>query len=455
MFLTFADTLQNPSNTKATSNPFTVLINNQSAEIQDSSSSDNYVKITLNSSTVINADDTISVSYSIDSTPENSLYNLYLSDATDFALWVPDFTTPVTQAASSTNAPTLLEAVAISNVITLTFDQLLSSSNSPGGNQFIVTVNNSNNFITVNDKVDIENNSVILPLLEPIGQGDIVTVSYISGDGILANSNNIPVAPFTTSDVLTTFTNPGTVIKTLLATPSTSSVSIAYPSSIIGTSGLNYDPAVYFDQATNQVFAAWVNVDSSQIQNQLIPGQDYSNLEIINQALQSSTIYFSVASLDDLGDLGPNAQIIPWSVAAPIPQQTGQNTNVTLGLEPDGSIMAAWLNTILNNNGTPVTTIYYSKLNSSSGWSEPARILPDINPDPFTPLTISTINQNPAIFWTESAPASYRQLVLNAAPSVYLRLGERTGTVARNSGQFQAAANGTYSGSFTLGKLEP
>ncbi|WP_228016687.1 SwmB domain-containing protein [Synechocystis sp. LEGE 06083] len=453
IFLTFADTLQNPSNTKATSNPFTVLINNQSAEIQDSSSSDNYVKITLNSSTVINADDTISVSYSIDSTPENSLYNLYLSDATDFALWVPDFTTPVTQAASSTNAPTLLEAVAISNVITLTFDQLLSSSNSPGGNQFIVTVNNSNNFITVNDKVDIENNSVILPLLEPIGQGDIVTVSYISGDGILANSNNIPVAPFTTSDILTTFTNPGTVIKTLLATPSTSSVSIAYPSSIIGTSGLNYDPAVYFDQATNQVFAAWVNVDSSQIQNQLIPGQYYSNLEIITQALQSSTIYFSVASLDDLGDLGPNAQIIPWSVAAPIPQQTGQNTNVTLGLGPDGSIMAAWLNTILNNNGTPVTTIYYSKLNSSSGWSEPARILPDINPDPFTPLTISTINQQPAIFWTESAPASYRQLVRNADPSVYLRLGERTGTVARNSGQFQAAANGTYSGTFTLGEM--
>lgn len=458
IILTFADTLVNLINTnKATSNPFTVLINNQSVEIQDSSSTGNYVAISLNSSTVIDADDTISVSYSIDSTLENSLFNLYLSDATDFALWVPDFTTPVTQAASSTNAPTLLEAVAISNVITLTFDQILSSSNLPPGSQFKVTVNNSDNFITVINEVTIENNSVTLPLSEPIGQGDIVTVSYSSGAGTLVNSNNIPVAPFTTSDILTTFANPGTVIKTLLATPSTSSVSIAYPSSIIGTSGLNYDPAVYFNQATNQVFAAWVNVDSSQIQNQLIPGQYYSNLEIITQALQSSTIYFSVASLKDLGDLGPNGQIIPWSVAAPIPhQQTGQNTNVTLGLGPDGSIMAAWLNTTLDNNGTPTTTIYYSTLNqndSSPVWSAPVPILPDINPDAFTPLTISTINQQPAIFWTESSPASYRQLVLNAAPSVYLRLGERTGDVARNSGQFQAAANGTYSGTFTLGEM--
>ncbi|BFM40401.1 SwmB domain-containing protein [Synechocystis sp. LKSZ1] len=451
--LTFADSLNNDSSAQPGISQFQVLINNQATTIQDVFTSGNNVIITVNSNTIIDANDTVSVSYNIDATPGNSLNNLNLSDATDFAFWVPDFTMSVTPASSPTEAPMVLAGVAISNVLTLTFDQPLNPTNPPAPSQFRVTVNNANTVIDVTN-VGVENNSVVLRLTAPIGQGDIITVIYGLGSGTLVNSNSIPVSPFTTSDILTTFTNPGTVIKTLLATPSTSGVSIADQTSIIGTSGLNYDPVVYFNQATNQVFAAWVNVDSSQIQNQAIPGQEYSNSEMINQALQSSTIYFSVASLDGLGT---NSQTIPWSVATPIANQIGQDTNVTLGLGPDGLIMAAWLNTQLNND-TPTTTIYYSTLNSSAGthppaWSAPTALLPNINPDPFTPLTIGTINQNPAVFWTESAPASYRQLVLNAAPSVYLRLGERNGTVARNSGQFQAAANGTYSGNFTLGEM--
>ncbi|MBE9176482.1 hypothetical protein IQ225_16300, partial [Synechocystis salina LEGE 06155] len=52
--------------------------------------------------------------------------------------------------------------------------------------------------------------------------------------------------------------------------------------------------------------------------------------------------------------------------------------------------------------------------------------------------------------WTESTASSYRDLVIDASPFIYLRLGEREGTVARNIGKFQGAVNGTYNGTFSL-----
>ncbi|MBE9176481.1 hypothetical protein IQ225_16295, partial [Synechocystis salina LEGE 06155] len=310
--------------------------------------------------------------------------NLNLSDATDFVFWIPDFTQSVTFAGNNTAAPILLNGVVISNVLTLVFDQQLGT-NIPNPDQFSVTVNNASNSIEVSN-ITVEGNSVVLSLDEIIGQGNLVTVSYTLSSNVADNLSNdvtgngqeiIYVDSFTTNEILTTFTNPGTVIKTAIASTS----NLTNLTSIIGTSGLNYEPTVFYDQSTNQVFAAWVNIDSSQISNLQIPGENYSNSEIINNAIQSSNIYYSI--------LNSNNQ---WSVAAPIvTNQPGQDTNVTLGLGPNGDLMAAWLNS-QSNNGQVTTTINWSTWdNSTATWSTPQALLSNINPDPFTPLTISAL----------------------------------------------------------------
>ncbi|MBD2651906.1 FG-GAP repeat protein, partial [Synechocystis sp. FACHB-383] len=153
-------------------------------------------------------------------------------------------------------------------------------------------------------------------------------------------------------------------------------------------------------------------------------------------------IYYSV--------LGPDNQ---WSLAQPIAAvQTGQDQKVTLGAGPNGELLAAWLNTQQESNGETPTTIYWSSFNGTT-WTTPQTLLSEISPDAFTELNISTINGQPAIFWTESQPASYSNLVVEQDPVVYLRLGELSGTTAINEGQSGPSFNGNYSGNFTLNQI--
>jgi len=142
-------------------------------------------------------------------------------------------------------------------------------------------------------------------------------------------------------------------------------------------------------------------------------------------------------------------------VAAPLAgQQAGTDGQVTLGVGPNGDLMAAWLNTQTDSNGEITTTIYYSLWqegsNNTYSWSTPVSILSAITPDPFTALSISSLDGNPAIFWTETQPASYSELVLESEPVIYLRLSDLSGTTARNEGLLPGSANGVYSGSYTL-----
>ncbi|MBD2651905.1 FG-GAP repeat protein, partial [Synechocystis sp. FACHB-383] len=153
-------------------------------------------------------------------------------------------------------------------------------------------------------------------------------------------------------------------------------------------------------------------------------------------------IYYSV--------LGPDNQ---WSLAQPIAAvQTGQDQKVTLGAGPNGQLLAAWLNTQQQSNGNTSTTVYWSSFNGTS-WTTPQTLLSEISPDAFTELNISTINGQPAIFWTESQPASYSNLIVEQDPVVYLRLGELSGTTAINEGQSGPSFNGNYSGNFTLNQI--
>ncbi|QHV01360.1 SwmB domain-containing protein [Synechocystis sp. CACIAM 05] len=416
--------------------------------------------VTLTLEQAIATTDTVTVSY----TPTNSYgtdsNNLNFTDPTNTTFWISPFDN---LAALVEDSPTVAPAPLVvesndnnyngygsANILVIPFDQtlLIPDQGEISADAFTVVVNGQ--LVTV-EQADVNATSVILSLETSaqgstfyIPQGNLVSVSYDAAIGGLTGSNNQLVNDFSTSAILTTPPNPSTVIKTAFSPFGNAGISAI--STIPGTSGMNFDPVAFLYEGSN--FLVWVNADTSDIPNLLVPGQIYTDnqAQLINNSLQATDIYYSVLGL------GTDNQ---WSVAAPLAgQQAGTDGQVTLGVGPNGDLMAAWLNTQTDSNGETTTTIYYSlwqpNSNGSSPWSTPVSILSEITPDPFTGLTIASLNGNPAIFWTETQPISYSELVLESDPVVYLRLSNLSGTTAQNEGLFGGAANGVYSGNYTL-----
>ncbi|WP_223342174.1 SwmB domain-containing protein [Synechocystis sp. PCC 7339] len=405
---------------------------------------------------------TISVSYNLVASDGSNSSNLVYIDPTGTTFWLEKFTDLSVDLINNTSAPTVLDLDVNGNTyngygsnqtVVIAFDQELSFTSENDqlpSDDFSVLINGKGVGVV---QAIINETSVVLTLDNSvqIGQGNIVSVTYTSDpDNPLKGTNNQVVASFSTSNILTTPTNSGTVIKTAFSPFGDSGISEI--TAIPGTSGLNFDVAstlyTYTDPNTKQTkqinVLAWVQVDNDDLTIQQIPGQIYSSdqVEKINTAVSQSDIYYSV--------LGPNNQ---WSLAQPIATvQTGQDQKVTLGAGPNGELLAAWLNTQQGSNGDTSTTIYWSSFNGST-WTTPQTLLSEISPNAFTELNISTINGQPAIFWTESQPASYSNLVVEQDPIVYLRLGELSGTTAINEGQSGPTINGNYSGNFTLNQI--
>ncbi|MBJ7899383.1 MAG: hypothetical protein GC158_05575 [Cyanobacteria bacterium RI_101] len=400
--------------------------------------------VALNLASPINSGETVTVSYRLNSDPNESADNLFLTDVTGTTLWIPAFEN-VAVANNNDGAGQPLAAVAtlttyqgnIATALTLTFAQNIDSS-SLDLSQFSVYANNQS--LTVEPNYASSQNALSLILGEPVRQGDLISVYYSpneNNEGALKDSNGLPLNSFEVQQVVTAPAVASAVIKT------TTNASNAKLESIPGTgNSLDFDPAAIAYNGQNIV--AWARVDSGNLNNQAIPGQIYSEEDAaqINQALSASDIYYSLY----------NPTLGLWSVAAPIAlDQAGQDQKVTLGLGPDNEVIAAWLNTTNDNNET-TTSIYWSTFDGA-GWTTPTPVLAEITPDAFTELSIEMLGGEPAVFWTESQPSAYSSLVLADNPLIYLRLEELTGTVANNLGTLGSAANGAYTGTVTLKQM--
>ncbi|MBE9193820.1 FG-GAP repeat protein [Synechocystis sp. LEGE 06083] len=452
IYLVFADNLKNDSANPPSNSQFVIKTSDgNSINPTNVSLAQNTVTLTLNNS--VNASQVVAVAYSLSGINFSS--NLSLTDATNTSFWIPDFSNNIQLASESNTAPTTLPGSILSNLLTIPFNQTLNVNQIPNGDQFKVTVNGNVNSPINITSVTVNDTSVTLVLNQIIGQGQLVTVTYTpnsNGDNNLVSNASTPqtVAQFSTNNFLTTASSSSTVIKTAFSPFGDSGISSI--TTIPGTSGVNSDVAaiLYTNPSTQTVqnVVAWVNVDTSALSVQAIPGQNYGPNEValITSAAQQSDIYYAV--------LGPDNQ---WSLAAPIfPSQPGQDQKVTLGVGPDDSLLAAWLNTQLNSNGDPHTTIQFATFNGTR-WTAPTTLggaNPSINPNSFSELSISSLNGQPVIFWTESQPPSYSNLVSEQNPLLYLRLGELSGTTAINQGQLSLQGNGTYSASgYTLDQV--
>jgi len=462
IYLTFGQDLNNEqtNNSLPETTQFTVYINGTPLTngVESLSVSEN--TLVLSTGQTITSTDTVTVSYSLNSPNVTGSANLNFTDPTNTTFWISPFDNLATTVVNNSSvAPSLLDVefngnnyngYASASFLVIPFDQTIQSPSSTPGevatDAFTVLVNGQSVAVS---QADVNDTSVVLSLGSSsdnpfyILQGSLVSVSYDAATGGLMGSNNGPlVNNFTTSAILSTPPNPSTVIKNAFSPFGNAGISAI--SSIPGTSGMNFDPVAFLYEGNN--FLVWVNADTSDIPNLLIPGQIYTDnqAELINNSLQATDIYYSV--------LGTYNQ---WSVAAPLAgQQAGTDGQVTLGVGPNGDLMAAWLNTQTDSNGEITTTIYYSlwqpNSSGSNSWSTPVSILSEITPDPFTGLTIASLNGNPAIFWSETQPTSYSELVLESDPVVYLRLSNLSGTTAQNEGLLGGSANGVYSGNYTL-----
>ncbi|MBJ7899284.1 MAG: hypothetical protein GC158_05010, partial [Cyanobacteria bacterium RI_101] len=457
IYLTFGQDLANTQtgDTLPAADQFVVTVNGSIFAFNSGDPpnvSGNTVTLTLSQS--ISATDTVTVSYSLASPNDTDGANLNFIDPTNTTFWLSPFDNlAATVMDNSSAAPAPLNAefngnnyngYGAANLLVIPFDQTLKipKNGETSNSAFTVLVNGQSVAVS---QANVNSASVILSLETSsnnpfyIPQGSLVSVSYDAATGGLTGSEGKLVNSFTSSAILTTPPNPSTVLKTAFSPFGNSGISTI--STIPGASGLNFDPAAFLYEGSN--FLVWVNADTSDIPNLIIPGEIYTDnqAELINNSLQATDIYYSVLGTDN-----------QWSVAAPLAgQQAGTDGQVTLGVGPNGDLMAAWLNTQTDNNGENTTTIYYSLWQeSSNSWSTPASILSAITPDPFTALSISSLDGNPAIFWTETQPISYSERVLESDPVIYLRLSDLSGTTARNEGLLAGSANGVYSGAYTL-----
>lgn len=461
IFLTFAAFLNNGLATKPSSNQFTVTVNGNSTSFTVTNVDLNGNSLILSLNKKLADSDSVSLSYALTSNPSNYANNLNFTDATSAQVWVSPFQGVVVDRVKSLAGPAPEKAVGLlslagnvsgpSSVLTIAFDQPLNTNSNPQANQFNVIVNNQSVAVS---SVNINATSVSLTLGGnfQLSQGANVRVSYTANTSSLfanrniRNTRNEAAGDFVLTDVLTTATSPSTIIKTAFYP----SQSVSY-GAIPGTSGLNFDQVAFYDQASGSNFLAWVNVDSSAFTNLAIPGQTYSPSQIaaIDSSFDQSSIYFSYSYTP------PSGQGVQWAVAAPVPNlPAGVNQKVTLGLGPNNAPTLAWINVQpIGRTGNFRASIYTSAWNSTTKtWSTPQAIFTAVDPDPFTNLKIDSINNQPAIFWTETVPAGYAQAVSQNNPNIYLRLGELSGTTAQNVGVIAGASNGTFSGNYQLGQ---
>ncbi|AFZ54074.1 Calx-beta domain-containing protein [Cyanobacterium aponinum] len=440
--LNFVDTLGNSGGNEPNLNQFTVTDeDNNSYTVENISNLGNSITLTLDRT--VAQDTALTIDYQIASTTNNNESLYILNSTTNTKLWIDNFESlALTNITGTNNAPILLGIGAIveninSNKITLVFDQNLSGN--PINSQFEVI----NNGVTydINPTVTINNNTVILTVEPPtgsnlIGIGDLVTVSYTGSNtqtqqpltgsgGVVADFSNAPV--ITSDDTLTT------VIKYGFG-PSGDNL-LSNITSIPGSTGLNLYPVTALDQEGNSVIV-WANVDSTNIPVNLTPGEYYTQeqFENITDILATSDLYYSIYN--------PNSG--EWTIAEAIETLAGTDSKITLGQGVDGNLMAVWLNT---NNGE--TNIYWSTLTYNNGtpnWSTPQILSDNAKPDPLTELTITTLNGQPAVFWTETQPLSYYELTTSEQPLIYYRLAETEGIALVNEGILGAGGNGTYSG---------
>lgn len=385
MTLNFANDLGNTSSNDPALSQFTVTDQNNTVyTVENVSTLGN--SLTLKLSEQVSSDTQLQVSYQLAPATDNN-QNLFFVDATNTTLWVDNFSgVSLSNTTAITTAPQLLGAGAIvanstTNQITLIFDQSLNGS--PTSTDF--TVQSNGITFDIEPTITVSDNTVILSVQPPsgtnlIGNGDLVSISYTGNS--LSSTNGI-VNPFNNQPVLTAPTQPTTVIKYGFG-PSGDNP-LGNLSSIPGSDGFNFSPVAAIDQNQNNV-VAWVYADSSDIPTNLTPGEFYTNdqAQVINDSLNASDIYYSIYD-------STSGQ---WTIAAPLAEQVGADNKVTLGMGPNGNLMAAWINA---NNG--VNQIYQSVLTYDAGtpsWSTPQIIYSDASPDPLSYL--NPYHQQPRFF---------------------------------------------------------
>ncbi|WP_324282314.1 SwmB domain-containing protein [Cyanobacterium aponinum UTEX 3221] len=439
--LNFVDTLGNSGGNEPNLSQFTVTDeNNNSYTVENISNLGNSITLTLDRT--VAQDTALTIDYQIASTTSNNESLYILNSTTNTKLWIDNFESlALTNITGTNNAPILLGIGSIveninSNKITLVFDQNLSGN--PINSQFEV-INNGVTY-AIDPTITVNNNTVILTVEPPtgsnlIGIGDLVTVSYTGSNAQtqqqLTGSSGV-VADFSNAPVITSDDTPTTVIKYGFG-PSGDNL-LSNITSIPGSTGLNLYPVTALDQEGNSVIV-WANVDSTNIPVNLTPGEYYTQeqFENITDILATSDLYYSIYN--------PNSG--EWTIAEAIETLAGTDSKIALGEGIDGNLMAVWLNT---NNGE--TNIYWSTLSYDNGtpnWSTPNILSDNAKPDPLTELTITSLNEQPAVFWTETQPPSYYELTTSEQPLIYYRLAETEGTTLVNEGILGAGGNGIYS----------
>ncbi|BAQ65275.1 Calx-beta domain-containing protein [Geminocystis sp. NIES-3709] len=440
--LNFVDTLGNSGGNEPNLSQFTVTDeNSNSYTVENISNLGNSITLTLDRA--VSQDTPLTIDYQIASTSNNNESLYILNSTTNTKLWIDNFENlALTNITGTNNAPILLGIGSIveninSNKITLVFDQNLSGN--PINNQFEV-ISNGVNYI-VDPTITVNNNTVILTVEAPngsnlIGIGDLVTVSYTGSNAQtqqqLTGSGGV-VADISNAPVITSPDTPTTVIK--YGFGSSGNNLLSNITSIPGSTGLNLYPVTALDQEGNSVIV-WANIDSTNIPVNLTPGEYYTQeqFENITDILATSDLYYSIYNPDS-GE---------WTIAEAIETLAGTDSKIALGKGIDGNLMAVWLNT---NNGE--NNIYWSTLsydNGEANWSNPQILSNSAKPDPLTELTITSLNGQPAVFWTETQPPSYYELTTSGEPLIYYRLAETEGTTLINEGILGAGGNGTYSG---------
>ena len=151
-------------------------------------------------------------------------------------------------------------------------------------------------------------------------------------------------------------------------------------------------------------------------------------------------------ALDDSGNL---EILSPTGVVLSQIYGTYDNTLTTVNLSANQSV----------SNSTQIYESTLSYSGTTPSWSNPTLVYQNANPDPASQLSISAVNNQPAIFWTQTQAPSYQELVANDNPNVYFPLDDPKGsTYATNFGNTGPLGDATYNlngGSIDFGITGP
>jgi hypothetical protein len=156
------------------------------------------------------------------------------------------------------------------------------------------------------------------------------------------------------------------------------------PVMIPGAVGNAANPRILFDSAGRAVVAFSMS-DTTGFDPATSPIEDLIAI------LESTDIYYSTFTAG------------AWTPAAPIATLAGMDDAVALGLAPDGSIVAAWINTDAGGLGA----VQYSRL-GPAGWSLPAVLS---SGDAFGRPAITTVNGQTTVLYTIDTDASAERTV--------------------------------------------